>query len=62
MDFNLNIGTGWGEFEERAIGRLHGIGDWHAKQAQVNSPQTRTLNLPVVRPNTIVPMIELFLK
>ena len=38
-----------------------GLDDWHAKQARPGR-QTLTLNLPAVKPNVPVPVIELFLK
>ncbi|MDD2706751.1 MAG: alpha-L-fucosidase [Verrucomicrobiae bacterium] len=36
--------------------------EWHAGQLQVNSGQVLTLNLPQVRPDAAVPVVELFLK
>ena len=40
-----------------------GLGEWYSKQlAKQQQGKTVTLNLPVVRPNVTVPVIELFLK
>ncbi len=39
-----------------------GLSDWHAGQAGVTAQESLTINLPQLRPNVTIPVIELFLK